>query len=225
MKIFNKLLDLFRSPKELREIATLTEKMQRNLALAHNEYTALREMYAIMADSVHGTDGFIWRKDRDGRYLFANRAFCNTLLVPDRQEISTTGDCTSQIVGYTDDDIMGQYAMRTGDINSYWTTFCIASKYVMKTKARTKMIEFGEIKNNPVAIESIRTPIFTKNGEVDGILGYALDKSDQCNMLWEDIKKWHRKGYIINIHPSIFVINNRNDDRCCAPNDFFDFDE
>ena len=225
MKLLSKLFDLLRPPKELREIITLTEKMQKNLALAHNEYTALREMYAIMADSVHGTDGFIWRKDKEGRYLFANRAFCNKLLVPDRQEIATTSDCTSQIVGFTDDDIMGQYTMRTGDINSFWKTFRIASSYVMSTKLRTKMIEFGEIKNTPVAIESIRTPIFTKDGEIDGILGYALDMSDQCDMLWGNISKWHEKGYIINIHPSIFVLNNRNGADYCAPKDFFDFKE
>lgn len=217
MKLIRGLIGFFTRSPRTEEIEKIVNNIQNTLSQAHDEYNSMRNMLVELSKTVHAIDGFIWRKDIEGKYVFANRAFCNRLLVPDRAEIKTTVECTEQILGHTDEDIMSQYIMRTGDYNTFWNTIPIADQYVYDNRIRTEMIEFGKINNQPIAIRTIRTPLFIKDGQFSGIIGFSIDVSNQCRSILSQVKDWVEKGLAHQIHPHIFVLKDRDCDQCDLP--------
>jgi len=117
---------------------------------------ALRDSEAFYQSLVENLPQFIFRKDRDGRFTFANRRFCTLL-----------GRTLEEIVGRTDFDFFPAE---------------LAAKYQaddQQVMATGKIFETVEENTHPGAekehVQVVKTPVFDAQGKVIGTQGIFWD--------------------------------------------------
>ncbi len=111
----------------------------------------------------------LWAKDREGKYLFANRAICKNLLM---------AHDTKEPIGKTD----LFFALRersTQPQNPNWHTFgelCFNSDAVVLERMEPmKFEEYGNIKGELTYLEVHKAPFYDENGLLIGVIGSGRD--------------------------------------------------
>lgn len=169
---------LERSEKELEELI-----VQRTTELAAtNEHSRqLAAMLRMMCDNV---PDMIWAKDLENRYIFANKAFCDDLLLARH---------TDEPLGKTD----LFFALRQRESrpdNPDWHTFgeiCQDSDAI--TLARgipCSFEEYGRIRGKPLYLDVRKAPFRDEKGEVIGTVGTARNVTERKQI--EDELAKHR---------------------------------
>lgn len=113
-------------------------------------------MSSILDDS----GGFAWRKDSDGRYLFANRMMQENIFAP---------LTSSDLPGRTDADILSQCSIQH-ELNGFVESSSIADDLTMACRQKTKLMELWPVQGIDTWVHTVRTPI-VKDGSFDGIVG------------------------------------------------------
>jgi len=111
----------------------------------------------------------LWIKDIEGKYIYANKAICDTLLMAkDIHEPIGKGDVF--------------FALRERETHAdkpYWHTFgelCFDSdKTVIDSKKPMRIEEYGNVKGNLLYLEVYKAPFFDKMGNVIGTVGAGRD--------------------------------------------------
>ena len=136
----------------------LTESEQRTHAL----YTLLR----MVADNV---PDMIWAKDTDKRYLFANKAVCEQLLM---------ATDTDEPIG-KDDLFFAMRARASHPDNPLWHTFgelCQDSDAItLQRGCASQFDEFGNVQGKPLYLDVHKAPLIGEGGEPIGVVGSARD--------------------------------------------------
>lgn len=111
----------------------------------------------------------IWAKDRDGQYLFVNRAICENLLM---------ADSTEEPIGKNDMFFASRERSKYPD-NPQWHTFgelCFNSDLTVLEQLRPmRFEEFGNIRGEMVYLEVFKAPLYDANGELIGTIGSGRD--------------------------------------------------
>ncbi|MDC0932722.1 PAS domain-containing sensor histidine kinase [Arcobacteraceae bacterium] len=117
----------------------------------------------------------LWVKDLEGKYLYANQALCDGLLMA--KDIS-------EPIGK--DDVF--FALRERNLhkdNSQWHTFgelCFDSdKVVIENNKAMKFEEYGNVKGQLLYLEVNKTPYYDKEGNIIGTLGSGRDITELKN--------------------------------------------
>ncbi len=145
-------------------ITDVTEKRKAEQALQKSKgrHQELHQLMKLMTDTV---PDLIWAKDLDDRYLFANKAICEKLLMCEEQESP---------LGKTD----LFFAQRERD-KGYCHTFgeiCINSDGIVKTsKEPGKFLEDGKVRNEYLVLDVHKAPMFDELGNLIGTVGAARD--------------------------------------------------
>ncbi len=210
MKPLDFLKNFFnRSTSTIKMAEQISERFRLNMLEVQRAYREMQQMYDLITSTAHAAGGFIWRKNVEGRYLFANRTMCNHLLIPHMKDIKTTRECTKEILNKTDDEILSEYAYN----NPYYSTFAealvIADKHTMCSGERSEFLELGRIQGNPMLVQSVRTPVFSKDGALEGTIGFGLDVSDRCDELLAQVRSWVSIGGAEELHPSVYLLKKR----------------
>ena len=118
----------------------------------------------------------LWIKDIKGRYLFANKAICENLLMAKN---------TSEPIGLTD----VFFALRereTQPDNEDWHTFgelCFNSdEVVIENNCPMRFEEYGNVKGKLLYLEVHKAPFHDKNGNILGTVGSARDITEMIEM-------------------------------------------
>jgi hypothetical protein len=98
-------------------------------------------------------------------------------------------------------------------IRGYYSTFAetlvIADKHTMCSGERSEFLELGRIQGNPMLVQSVRTPVFSKDGALEGTIGFGLDVSDRCDELFAQVRSWVSTGGAEELHPSVYLLKKR----------------
>lgn len=105
----------------------------------------------------------LWFKDMEGKYLYANKAIKDGLLLDDDP------------IGKTDQEL-AEAARRTyGAENHTFGELCADSDQIVKqTKAPGRFLEHGKIKGKMMYLEVFKAPVYS-SGELIGVCGSGRD--------------------------------------------------
>lgn len=110
----------------------------------------------------------LWAKDVNGRYLFANQAICDNLLMATKQEVVGKDD-----VGFA----LRERAKHPENLK--WHTFgelCFNSdEVVLEAKKPMRFEEFGHIKGKMTYLDVHKAPFYDENGALIGTVGAGRD--------------------------------------------------
>ena len=132
------------------------------LAAASEHSRKLASMLRLMCDNV---PDMIWAKDLEHRYIFANKAICDEMLM---------AKDTDEPIGKSDLYFAVRQRLRHPE-NPQWHTF---GELCQETDATTlergvpaSFEEFGNINGKPVYLDVRKAPFLNENGEVIGTVG------------------------------------------------------
>jgi len=144
----------------------------------------------------------LWVKDLNGRYLFANKAICESLLM---------AKDTSEPIGKTD----VFFALRereTQPDNDDWHTFgelCFNSDEVVIDKNEPmRFEEYGNVKGQLLYLEVHKAPFHDEEGKILGTVGSARDITEMMQMKEKLVKQKDRLYYQAH-HDSLTDLPNR----------------
>lgn len=142
----------------------------KELIAAGQEYRDKSEMFRLLADNM---PELLWAKDKDNKYIFANKALCETLL---------HANDTNEPIGKTD----LFFAERENQRNSHtpdWHTFGRNKhendELVISTMKPNHVYEYGNVNGKFLFLDVWKTPIIDQNGNVTGVVGSARDITAQ----------------------------------------------
>ncbi|AXX90428.1 GGDEF domain-containing protein [Arcobacter suis] len=114
----------------------------------------------------------LWAKDLDGRYLYANDAICNKLLMATPQEVIGKNDV-----------FFAQRERAKHPENKQWHTFgelCFNSDTLVLDEMKPMIFEeYGNIKGELVYLEVNKAPLQDVNGKLIGTIGSGRDITSQ----------------------------------------------
>ena len=146
-------------------------RKESEMALKASEQTAhhLAHMLRSLCDNV---PDMIWAKDLNSRYIFANRAICDQLLM---------AHSTDEPIGKDDMYFAGrERASRPAILD--WHTFgelCQDSDTVTLQRGQPSQFEeFGHVKGRMMVLDVRKAPFVNDRGEVVGVVGTGRDITD-----------------------------------------------
>jgi len=145
---------------------TESKKIEAALRTSEEKSNALYRMVRLMTDNL---PDLVWAKDMDGRYLFANKAIAEKLLVATN---------TNEPLGQT--DLYFAQRQRTAHPEDpAWHTFgelCINSDAVIHASQQAQRFEeFGNVKGEFLFLDVYKAPFLDENGNMIGTVGVGRD--------------------------------------------------
>ncbi|NOQ47300.1 MAG: PAS domain S-box protein [Desulfobulbaceae bacterium] len=132
------------------------------LEIECEQHPSCYQLFQLLTDN---SPNFFWAKDLEGRYLFANRAMCEKLLL---------AEDTDEAIGKADiffaDRARRQYPERDD-----WHTFgelCIDSdQVVINNKQALRFDEYGNVNGKFLYLDVYKAPLFDDQGDMVGTVG------------------------------------------------------
>lgn len=149
-------------------LVDITARKQSESELIEREQR-IQSLYTLLRMVADNVPDMIWAKDADKRYLFANKAMCEQLLMA----------CdTDEPVGK--DDLF--FAMReraSHPANPHWHTFgelCQDSDAItVQRGCASQFEEYGNVQGKLLYLDVHKAPMIGVNGELIGVVGSARD--------------------------------------------------
>lgn len=130
----------------------------------------LNNIFRSIADNA---SDMIWAKDLDSKYIFANKAICDNLLIAEN---------TEEPIGKTDAFFAKREREKHRD-NPNWHTFgemCHNSDIpVLQSKKPIKIDEYGNVQGKFLFLEVSKAPLYDQDGNLIGTVGTARDVTKQ----------------------------------------------
>jgi PAS domain S-box-containing protein len=149
---------------------TERRKAEEELRNSEKKYSDLHTMFRLLSDNA---DDFMWAKDLDNKYIFANKTMCDRLLM---------AKDVDEPIGKTDDF----FAQRQRDAlpeNPEWHTFgeiCTDSDMLTLSEGKSmRFDEYGNVQGKFLFLDVHKAPIWDEHGNVIGVVGTARDVTHQ----------------------------------------------
>jgi PAS domain S-box-containing protein len=159
--------------EDLKEEVDQRKRSEEILKESQQKFRDLSILFRSISDNM--TD-MLWAKDLSRKYIFANKAICDNLLI---------AQDTEEPIGK--DDLF--FATRQRDLhpdNPVYHTFgelCMDSdEVVQNSKKSEKFDEFGNVKGKFVFLDVRKSPLYDLNGNMIGIVGSAQDVTNEREM-------------------------------------------
>ncbi|MBC2710672.1 MAG: PAS domain S-box protein [Desulfosarcina sp.] len=149
----------------LKRIQTLAEEnrqLARLPAKRQEDFNALTKLIRRIADNA---PDMIWAKDMDNRYLFANRALCNRLLM-----------CKSPEAVVGKNDVYFAELERANDQRHTFGEVCENSDEIVKAKKKAmRFMEDGLVRGQYLVLDVHKAPLLDEAGNMIGTVGCGRD--------------------------------------------------
>lgn len=160
-------------PKVLGGAAVNLQARKEAEAALHASERQARHLAGMLRSLCDNVPDMIWAKDLDKRYIFANRAVCERLLMANN---------TDEPLGK--DDLF--FACRERDAHpdlADWHTFgemCQDSDAATLAQGRPcQFEEFGHVQGKNLVLDVHKAPFLNEHGEVVGVVGTGRDMTEQ----------------------------------------------
>jgi PAS domain S-box-containing protein len=187
---------------ELREIRMQYDRLMRfEQALVESEsrYKALYTFLRLLSDNI---SDMLWAKDLDNRYLFANKALCEKLLMASDVE---------EPIGKTD-IFFAEREREKHPERDDWHTFgeiCADSDVeVRKTMQPGRFEEYGNVQGEYLFLDVHKAPLIDWDGKMIGVVGSGRDLTKE-KLIEQELAKSEEsyKTLISNLPNYVFVHN------------------
>ncbi|WP_304546224.1 PAS domain-containing sensor histidine kinase [Sulfurimonas microaerophilic] len=144
--------------------------MKKNISKRGHVHNQIRKHSTELLEllTLHLPD-MLWIKDNDGKYIYANKAICDGLLM---------AESTDEVVGK--DDVF--FALREREKhkeNPEWHTFgelCFNSDLiVIENNKPMRFEEYGNVKGEMLYLEVFKAPFYDRYGNIIGTVGAGRD--------------------------------------------------
>lgn len=154
---------------------------------SEREYASYRNLVQAMSDNMID---MLWAKDISGRYLFANRATREKLLCSD--EVDVLGK----------DDVFFARRQRELGFEHTFGELCMNSDEIVLDSLRPgRFIEDGAVKNEYLALEVQKSPLYDELGTLIGTVGTARDITDKVRIEQELKRTVDRLSFHVDNSP------------------------
>jgi len=168
------------------------EARKRSEERFHELYSLIR----LMADTV---PDMIWAKDINNRYLFANRAICNNLLM-----------CDNDVEPLGKNDLYFANRERQHGHNHTFGEICLNSDDIVKKTGKAgRFFEDGLVRGKYMILDVNKAPMFDADGNIIGTVGAGRDVTQDMQNLAE--KRASDKRYRLlaeNVRDVIWTMDN-----------------
>lgn len=133
---------------------------------SRSHHERLYKMVRLMADNL---PDMLWAKDLEGRYLFANRALCEGLLM---------ASDTEEPIGKTDLFFAERERAAHPDDPTWYTfgeVWVDSDTVVLERKAPGRFDESGNVRGRFLCLDVRKAPFFDDDGHIIGTVGSARD--------------------------------------------------
>ena len=157
-------------------IRDVTDKIKALETIKENEKKF--KLFRLMMDNI---PEMVWAKDKNGRFIFVNKADANFLGAKD----------TEEPIGKDDMFFANRYRQERPDRDDWYTfgELCINSdEVVLKTKKPGRFDEFGNVRGKFLYLDVIKAPLFDENGEIIGTVGFGRDVTKE-----KELEKRYRR--------------------------------
>ena len=138
----------------------------------------------ILEAILESSGGFLWYKDNQNRYLFCDNKFAKRF-----HQLNTGAD------SYLKNDVELITNCRDKGHRHDFGELCLGTdEHSQKMQVQSRYIEGGIIDDKLVVLEVIKTPLFDKNDEYAGNVGFAWDRSEEIELLKKDLDILKKKG-------------------------------
>jgi len=166
--VFNDQQAIYSIFKDITREKEAEEARRHSEARFHELYSLIR----LMADTV---PDMIWAKDINNRYLFANKALCNTLLMSDN-DIEPLGK----------NDLYFAMRERQRGHNHTFGEICLDSDDIVKQTGKPgRFFEDGLIRGKYLMLDVHKAPMFDADGNIIGTVGAGRDVTKDMQNLAE----------------------------------------
>jgi len=155
---------------------------------------------------IHDSGVYLWCKDLSGRYRFASRAVVSRLLLPQTAAESDNADVSRLVLGKTDQEVAAEYTDSLHGRSTFHKTLSIADEHTLIAEKPLSFFETGLVDGTPVWMQSERTPMYDRDGNLNGIKGWGYDRTGLYGDSMFDVQDWVRSGKAVELHPSVFLI-------------------
>ena len=137
-------------------------QLARQLANRQTDFDALTKLTRRIADNA---PDMIWAKDMDNRYLFANRALCEQLLM-----------CKSPEAVVGKNDVYFADLERANGQRHTFGEVCENSDEIVKTKQKNmRFVEDGLVRGQYLVLDVHKSPLLDESGAMIGTVGCGRD--------------------------------------------------
>jgi len=144
------------------ELEQEIERLNRLLEERQHALDSLAKLTRRIADNA---PDMIWAKDMDNRYLFANRALCEQLLM-----------CSHPEAAIGKKDIYFAHCERARGQRHTFGEICIDSDEVVKTEKRAmRFVEDGLVRGKYLILDVHKAPLLDESGRMVGTVGCGRD--------------------------------------------------
>jgi PAS domain S-box-containing protein len=123
------------------------------------------DLYALLRLTVDTVPDLIWAKDLNGRYILANQAICDKLLMCGSPDAA---------MGKTD-RYFAQRERAAGYHHAFGAKWADSDAAVKKSKAALRFVEEVWVRDRAIVLDVHQAPFFNEKGEMVGTVGCARD--------------------------------------------------
>jgi PAS domain S-box-containing protein len=142
----------------------ITERKRAEEALRESE-EKYHNLYELLRLTIDNAPDLIWAKDMDDRFVLANKAMCNKLLMCGSPE---------EAIGKT--DMFFAERERNAGFEHTFGEICVNSDVITKErKAAGRFLEDGLVRNKYLVLDVHKAPFLNEDGEMIGTVGCGRD--------------------------------------------------
>jgi PAS domain S-box-containing protein len=148
--------------KRIEILENRNRELARSVARRDEEYDALSKLVRRIADNA---PDMIWAKDMDNRYLFANRALCDRLLM-----------CKTPEAAVGKNDVYFAELERANGQRHTFGEVCEKSDEIVKKKKKAmRFVEDGLVRGQYLVLDVHKAPLLDESGNLVGSVGCGRD--------------------------------------------------
>jgi PAS domain S-box-containing protein len=139
------------------------ETRQKAEAQARQKDRRYADLYALLRLTIDTVPDLIWAKDLKGRYILANQAICDKLLMCGTPDAAT---------GKTD-RFFAERERAAGNRHAFGVKWGDSGAVVKKNKAPLRFLEEMRVRDRAIVLDVIEAPFFNEKGKLIGTVGCA----------------------------------------------------
>jgi PAS domain S-box-containing protein len=175
------------------------KRFEQALVESESRYKSLYTLVRLLSDNM---SDMLWAKDLENRYLFANKAMCDKLLI---------ASDVQEPIGKTDLFFAERERAKHPERND-WHTFgeiCADSDVVIRNSGEPgRFEEYGNVQGEYLFLDVHKAPLIDGDGNMIGVVGSGRDLTKE-KLIEQELKKSEEnyKTLISNLPNYVFVHN------------------